>query len=351
MPDLAEDLREAVLDAAARQSPLRIAGGGSKAGYFGRDIDASPLDVTGHCGIVDYQPDELVITARAGTPISELNSALATEGQMLPAECPLFGGAATLGGSVACNASGSGRPWRGALRDCLLGLQFINGHGELLRYGGQVMKNVAGYDVSRLHAGAQGTLGLITEVTLRVVPRPDHEITLAYDLDGQSAIHRMVSLAGLPEPLSGACWSRDTLYLRIAGSEAGVADFRRRRGGDLITRPAPWQALNTLDSAPFSRDLPLWRLSVAPASPLAAPVPDVIDWGGAQRLFAGEHDAKAMQDAAHEAGGRAQLWRGGDRRSEVNGPLGTVEQALQKRLKDALDPRRIFNPGRVFSWL
>lgn len=351
MADIATDLRVAVMDAAARNLPLRIAGAGSKAGFFGRDIDATPLDVTGHRGIADYQPDELVITARAGTPIAELNTALAEEGQMLPAECPLFGGEATLGGSVACNASGAGRPWRGALRDCILGLQFINGNGDLLRYGGQVMKNVAGYDIGRLHAGAQGTLGLITEVTLRVVPRPATEITLAYSLDGQSAIDRMSSLAALPTPLSGACWFAGALYIRLAGSDAGVAGFRHRWGGDPVTEATPWRALDTLEVAPFSDDLPLWRLSVAPGSPLSAPAPDRIDWGGAQRFYAGDHDAAVMHEAARSAGGRAQLWRGGDRRGEVNGTPCPGEQALQQRLKHALDAQRIFNPGRVFSWL
>lgn len=351
MSDIAVDLCAAVKDAAARQSPLRIAGAGSKAGFFGRDIDAAPLDVTAHRGICDYQPDELVITARAGTPIAELNKVLAAEDQMLPAECPLFGGAATLGGSVACNASGPGRPWRGALRDCILGLEFINGDGDLLRYGGQVMKNVAGYDVSRLQAGAQGTLGLITEVTLRVIPRPAAEITLAYPLDAGSAIDHLASLAALPTPLSGACWSADTLYLRLAGSEAGVTAFHRRRGGDPVTDGLPWQALDRLDMEPFCSDLPLWRLSVAPGAPLSGPPPDWIDWGGAQRFVAGDHDPATLHEAAHAAGGRAQLWRGGDRRSEVNGPLCDVEQSLQQRLREALDGQRIFNPGRVFRGL
>lgn len=351
MPDITRDLRATVVDAAARKAPLRLAGAGSKTGFFGRDIDAVALDVTGHSGILDYQPDELVITARAGTPISAINAALAEQEQMLPAECPLFGGAATLGGSVACNASGPGRPWRGSLRDSILGLQFINGKGELLRYGGQVMKNVAGYDVSRLHAGAQGTLGLITEVTLRVVPRAAAEITLAYRCDAPAAIEHMLSLAALPGPLSGACWLADTLYIRVSGSEAGVARFRKCQGGDLVTQQAPWQALDSLDLAPFCDDQPLWRLSVAPGCSLPAPLPDVIDWGGAQRFFAGEHQRTVLRNVADSVGGRVQLWRGGDRRGEVNGPLSKAEQLLQQRLKDALDPHRIFNCGRVFSWL
>ena len=231
MADLSAVLCDSVREAAESGSPLRIAGAGSKAGTFGRAIDATPLDVTGHRGITDYQPDELVITARAGTPIAELNAALLAHGQMLPAECPLFGGSATLGGSVACNASGPGRPWRGALRDCILGIQFINGRGECLRFGGQVMKNVAGYDVSRLQAGAQGTLGVITEVTLRVLPRPTAELTLSYSLDCQAALARMARLAALPGPLSGALWREGRLYLRLSGSETGNAAFVRRWAG------------------------------------------------------------------------------------------------------------------------
>jgi len=351
MADCTETLCDAVLDAVSRRSPLRIAGAGSKSGYCGRDVDAAPLDVTGHRGIVDYQPDELVISARAGTPIAELNAALAARGQMLPAECPLFGGSATLGGSVACNASGPGRPWRGALRDSILGVQFINGRGELLRYGGTVMKNVAGYDVSRLHAGAQGTLGLITEVTLRVLPRPASDITLAYSTDCTTAIERMLSLSALPEPISGACWQAGTLYLRLSGSESTLSDFRRRQGGDAIDEGTPWDSLDTLATAPFADDAPLWRLSLAPGSAVTMPAPDVVDWGGAQRFYSGEQDATEMHATAELAGGRAQLWRGGDRRSEVNGPVPEAAQTLHRRLKSALDPFGVFNPGRVYGWL
>lgn len=351
MADCTDALRDAVRQAAARGTPLRIAGAGSKAGFFGRDIDATPLDVTGHHGITDYQPDELVITARAGTPVAEINAALAAHGQMLPAECPLFGGTATLGGSVACNASGPGRPWRGALRDSILGIQFINGNGDLLSYGGQVMKNVAGYDVSRLHAGAQGTLGLITEVTLRVLPRPATETTLVYSMDRRAAIEHMVAVAAQPGPVSGACWQADRLFIRLSGSAAGSVDFQRRWGGDTVTDGTPWDALDTLDMQPFTGDTPLWRLSVAPGSQAMTPPPEVIDWGGAQRFLAGSHDAASLHRIARDAGGRAQLWRGGDRCSEVNGPAAPTEQALQQRLKQALDPAGIFNPGRVFSWL
>lgn len=349
MADCSSELRDAVLKAIAKQSPLRITGAGSKAGYFGREIEGTALDVTGHRGITDYQPDELVISARAGTPLAQIHAVLAEQNQMLPAECPLFGGAATLGGSVACNASGPGRPWRGALRDSILGLEFINGRGEILRYGGQVMKNVAGYDVSRLQAGAQGTLGVITGVTLRVVPKPAREITLAYPLPAAAALARAVTLAGLPGPLSGACWTGNTLYLRASGTAAGVEDFRRRQGGDLVTDSAPWQALDTLDIPPFSGTAPLWRLSVAPSSPLTGAAPDRIDWGGALRFFTGERNPAIMHDAARSAGGRAQLWRGGDRHSDVNGPMSSVEKKLQRRLKEALDPGGIFNPGRLFS--
>jgi len=351
MADHTDALCDAVREAVARRSPLRITGAGSKTGFFGRDVDAAPLDVGGHRGITDYQPDELVISARAGTPVAEMNAALAERGQILPAECPLFGGNATLGGSVACNASGPGRPWRGALRDAILGIQFINGRGELLRYGGSVMKNVAGYDVSRLHAGAQGTLGLLTEVTLRVLPRPASEITLAYSVDCHAAIERMLSISAVPEPISGACWNSGTLFLRLSGSESALSDFRRRRGGDAVQEAPPWDWLDTLSTAPFSGDAPLWRLSLAPGSGVTTPSPDVVDWGGAQRFYAGEQDATAMHAAAALAGGRAQLWRGGDRRSEVNGPAAEAAQTAQRRLKAALDPFGVFNPGRVFGWL
>ncbi|MFN2329927.1 MAG: glycolate oxidase subunit GlcE, partial [Chromatocurvus sp.] len=200
-----------------------------------------------------------------------------------------------------------------------------------------------------LHAGAQGTLGVITRVTLRVAPEPAMEITLGYALDAPAAIAHMVAVSALPGPLSGACWLEGTLYLRVSGAAAGVKDFRRRQGGDLVSDSQPWRALDTLNSPPFEGATPLWRFSVAPSSPLSGELPDVIDWGGAQRFFTGGHDPATMHDAARSVGGRAQLWRGGDRHSEVNGPLCSVERALQQRLRHALDPDGIFNPGRVFS--
>ena len=218
----------------ANAAPVYIRGGDSKREVVGRSCDAPDLDVSGHSGIIDYQPDELVISARAGTPLAELDAALAEHGQALPFEPPRLGGRATLGGTLACNLSGPGRPWLGSVRDAVLGLQLINGQAQVLEFGGKVMKNVAGYDVSRLQAGALGTLGVITEIHVKVLPQAEASLTLAYEMDAPQARETMCSRAAQPKPLTGAAWVDGRLFLRLAGAQSAVNHNRRpvgRRAG------------------------------------------------------------------------------------------------------------------------
>ena len=226
---------------------------------MGRDCEAKPLEVSGHRGIVDYQPDELVLCARAGTPLRTLQDTLAEHNQVLPFDPPMFGGRATLGGTLACNLSGPGRPWYGSIRDATLGVKLVNGKGELLQFGGKVMKNVAGYDVSRLQAGALGTLGVITEINLKVLPRPESSITLAYEMDAATALATMNRRAVEPKPLSGACWFNGTLYLRLSGAASAVGKTASIWGGSACAETeTPWTGLREMDLPCFTGDAPLW---------------------------------------------------------------------------------------------
>ena len=335
------------------RSPVTISGGGSKRHLAGRDCDYEELDVSGHRGIVDYQPGELVITARAGTPLCEITATLAEQNQILSFEPPLFNGKATLGGTLACNLSGPARPWRGSIRDMVLGVQLINGRCEPLNFGGKVMKNVAGYDVSRLQAGALGTLGVLSEISLKVLPRPQKSLTLRYEMTAQDAVDCMNRRAGEPKPLSGACWLDGQLHLRLSGAASAVDSTATQWGGEILQADeAIWEGLREIALPFFAGNEPLWRFSVKSSAPVTTDFgPTLIDWGGAQRWVRGTHSREALERAAIDAGGHVTLFRGGDRSAEVRSPLSAVEQGLQQRLKKSFDPDGILNPGRLYSWL
>jgi glycolate oxidase FAD binding subunit len=347
--DLTDALREQVKDAAARGRALNIVGFGTKA-FLGRTPRGEPLVVAGHRGILSYAPTELVITARAGTPLAEIDAALADHGQLLAFEPPHFGEGATLGGTIACGLSGPRRPYAGAARDFVLGVKVINGRGEVLTFGGEVMKNVAGYDVSRLMTGAFGTLGVLLEVSLKVLPRPAREMTLVHERSADQALAAMTSWAGKPLPLSAACYDGHRLYVRLSGAESAVSSARTRIGGDELAEGAVfWERLREHHHAFFATGRPLWRLSLPPAAPLLAlPGKWLLDWGGAQRWLCSEADPQTVRQAAESAGGHASLFRGGDRESTVFHPLAPPLRALHGRLKHAFDPQGILNPGRMY---
>jgi len=345
MADQSEQLRDAVAVAAAGNQALYIRGGDSKRDVCGRACAAPALEVGGHTGILDYQPDELVLSARAGTRISELQQALDEYNQVLPFEPPVYAGRATLGGTLACNLSGPARPWLGSIRDAVLGVQIINGQAQLLNFGGKVMKNVAGYDVSRLQAGALGTLGVITQVHLKVMPRPEATLTLAYEMPALRALDIMRTRAGQPKPVTGACWVGGRLYLRLSGAQSAVQHTARQWGGDPVAADI-WEQLREQQHPFFTGDAPLWRLSIAPGAALAKGVSQCLDWGGAQRWMRGD-----LQGYTPPPGAHMSLFAGGDRNSEVRGELEPVQQQLQQRLKNAFDPQGILNPGRLYSWM
>jgi glycolate oxidase FAD binding subunit len=352
----AETLAEKVRQAAADRTPLIINGSGSKA-FYGRSTpgQARMLDVTGQNGIVSYEPTELVITAAAGTPLREIEATLAEGGQRLGFEPPHFGPEATLGGTIACGLSGPVRPYTGAARDFVLGVRIINGAGEILRFGGQVMKNVAGYDLSRLMAGSLGTLGVLLEVSLKVLPRPGAERTLVQAAGETEAIERFNTWAGRSYPLSGAVWDGEALYLRLSGADSAVASAVERIGGDTLPQRQAgsfWTGVREQTHSFFATDAPLWRLSVPPASgPLELPGRGLLDWGGAQRWLASDLPAESVFAAARALGGHATLFRNGDRRGKVFQPLQPALLQLHRRLKTSLDPQGILNPGRLYSEL
>jgi glycolate oxidase FAD binding subunit len=345
MPDaLIERIRAAYRD----DTPLIIHGGGSKTFYGGAD-EGEVLATRKLAGVVDYQPKELVLTARAGTPLADIEALLAEQGQMLAFEPPHFGGGATLGGCVAAGLSGPRRPYAGAVRDYVLGVRVIDGTGQLLRFGGQVIKNVAGYDVSRLMAGALGTLGVLTEISLKVLPRPAAELTLQFERSETEAIRTMNQWAALPLPLSASSWHADLLTVRLSGATSAVHGAYVKLGGEpLDDADAFWQRLRD-QTTPFFDKRPLWRLAVKPTTPpLNLGADQWIEWGGAVRWLASTLPATRLRETAHAAGGHATLFRG---QAPVDGafaPLPPALAALHRNLKQRFDPRSILNRGRLY---
>jgi glycolate oxidase FAD binding subunit len=342
--DRTKDISAAVLAAAAARTPLAIRGSGSKQFLTG-EFDGAALDVTAHRGIVSHEPTELVLTARAGTPLAEIETLLAAHNQMLAFEPPHYGPGATLGGTIACNLSGPRRPYSGAARDFVLGTRIINGKGEILKFGGQVMKNVAGYDVSRLMTGSFGTLGVLLDISLKVLPTPAQEITLMFEMRADEAIHRMNTWAGQPLPLSAACHLGDTLYVRLSGTDTGVHAARVRLGGEHDTGGAAfWQELREHQLLFFAGDAQHWRLSVPSAAPLLdLPGKWLLDWGGAQRWLRTSVNEIDIHDAVEAAGGHALRFRNAERPKLLR-PSSVVASRLVRDLRRAFDPYAIFNP-------
>ncbi len=330
-------------------APLWITGGGSK-GFYGRPVSGTPLTTSTHRGIVAYDPSELVLTVRAGTPLREVEAVLADQDQMLAFEPPHFGESATIGGAIATGLSGPRRPYAGAARDFVLGVKLITGQAEIVAFGGRVMKNVAGYDVSRLVTGALGTLGVLLEVSLKVLPRPPVDLTLVQHRRTAEAIEVMNIWARRSLPLSGCWYDGDRLYVRLSGAESAVRAAHDKIGGEIPANAQEiWLALREQRLSFFSGPLPLWRVAVAPASAaLEVPGKWLIDWGGAQRWLKTDADAETVRRSAAEHGGHATLFRGSDLSGAVFHPLAPALFALHRRVKNAMDPRNIFNPGRMY---
>ena len=341
-----------VRDAAAAGTALRIRGGGSK-DFYGAALDGEVLDTTTYAGIIDYEPTELVLTARAGTSLAAIESAMRARGQMLAFEPPHFARSATLGGAVAAGLSGPRRPYAGAVRDLLLGVRIIDGTGTPLAFGGRVMKNVAGFDVARLMAGALGTLGVIAEVSLKCLPLPRTEATVAFAVSADEAIRRVNEWGGQPLPLSATAYCNGELRVRLSGAVPAVQSALRRLGGEAIAQgEAFWSSVRE-QTHPFfatAADRVLWRLSVRATAPHAdLGSEQFVEWGGALRWIAGGDrvDAGALRTWAASQGGHATQFRGGDRAGDVFQPLPATVAMLHARLKSAFDPQGILNRGRL----
>ena len=350
MNSLIEDWTSQVFDAAETGGKLSIRGSGSKLFYGGAEQGAV-LDVGVNRGIVAYEPTELVVTVRAGTPLAELEAELAGKGQWLAFEPPHFGAGATVGGMLAAGLSGPRRQAVGAVRDFVLGVKMLSGKGEVLSFGGQVMKNVAGYDVPRLMAGSLGTLGVLLEVSLKVLPLPVAERTLRFAISEAGAIEKLNLWGGQPLPISASAWHDGVLNLRLSGAAAAVDAAQRLLGGEpLAEAGAFWAALREQTHAFFAGDAPLWRLSVASVAPPQGLGSTLIEWGGAQRWLR-SGDPLAIRAAAEKAGGHATLFRADDVLKTAVGvfqPLSTPLARIHRNLKNAFDPQGVFNPGRMY---
>lgn len=347
--NLYQELGERVIAASNSGQPLIIKGGGSKQ-FYGRNVTGEVINIRSCSGIIAYEPTELVITAYAGTPIREIENTLAERGQMLPFEPPGFGDYATLGGTVACGLSGPGRPYAGGVRDYVLGIKCLTGKGEILTFGGQVMKNVAGYDVSRLMTGALGTLGIILEVSIKVLPQPEYEIALTRKIDFNTALSHMNAWAGKSLSLSAACYHDGQLDIRLSGKKTAVASARKILAmEESDTGLDYWRQLREQQLAFFKDTKPLWRLSVPSTTgnmDLAGEW--LIDWGGAQRWLKTDEPVDKLRRVTEQAGGHATLFRGGDHDGEVFQPLKPALMQLHLRLKQVFDPDRILNRGRMY---
>lgn len=351
MQHLIDAFIETLRTAASRSTPLSIRGSGSKT-FYGRKIQGEEFRVGEYAGVIEYSPSELVISARAGTPLAELETTLAQENQMLAFEPPHFGPGATLGGTIACGMSGPRRPYAGAARDHVLGIRCLNGNGQLLRFGGQVVKNVAGYDLSRMLTGSLGTLAVLLDITLRVLPRPETELTLQREASSEEAITLFNRWAGQPLPLSAGCHHDGLVSVRLSGFEQGVKAAASRIGGDIVPQAGGfWEQLREQRLAFFADPRPLWRISVAPAAPPLMMQDDgLIDWGGALRWVRTVIPGSVLRQHAASGGGHATLFRNGNG-NEVFHPLPAPLLALHRRLKQSFDPAGILNPGRMYPEL
>ena len=357
-------LIDRVQSAQAQGLQLCIRGGGTK-DFYGEQPQGTPLDTRALQGISSYEPSELVVTVRAGTPLAELEDALAARGQHLAFDPPRFAPGGTVGGMVAAGLSGPARASVGAVRDFVLGATILNGQGQVLSFGGQVIKNVAGYDVSRLMAGAMGTLGVILEVSLKVLPRPPATATLRFAATQAEAIDRLNRWSGQPLPIHASAWHQGVLHLRLSGAKAAVQAAARQlaqgHGGEALDEAeaqAFWLGLRDQAASFFSADhpAPLWRVAVpATTAPLALPQDPaaadatLIEWGGAQRWLRTSAPTAAVRRVAAEVGGHATLFRAAHPRTEVFTPLTPPLAQIHQALKKSFDPHQIFNPGRMYS--
>ena len=338
---------------------LCLRGGGTKE-FYGGALEGETLDLSEYAGIVNYEPSELVLTARCGTPLAELERTLAASNQMIAFEPPHFGAGATLGGCIAAGLAGPRRAanglYYGAVRDFVLGCSLVDGRGDVVRFGGQVMKNVAGYDVSRLLTGSMGTLGILLDVSLKVLPAPAARASLRFGMGEADAVRKLNEWGGRPLPVTASAWCDGELDVRLEGASAAVDAACSTLGGQRIEETEAarfWEGVRNQSHAFFSSPGPLWRLSVpSTAGPLIFPNDpgsrQFIEWGGALRWWRTSAGASSVREAARAASGHATLFRGGDRCSAAFAGLDPVVARLHRNVKNVFDPAGVFNRGRLY---
>ena len=339
-------IKDTISNAQKNKQALRIVGGDTK-NFFGNKAELPLLSTSKFEGIVDYEPSELVITAKAGTKIVQVEELLRQNNQILAFEPPIFGFESTLGGCIASGFSGPRRAYAGSARDFVLGIKMLNNVGEELQFGGQVMKNVAGYDVSRLMTGSFGTLGLILEVSLKVLPRPEHELTLTYELDEKDAINKINVWAGKALPLSGSCFIGRTLSVRLSGNTSAVNAAKQIMGGEINEDTTFWHKLRNQELEFFNKNSDLWRISLKSTTVPLELGPTLIEWNGALRWLYPNCTSDIIFEKAKKAGGHAMIFR-----SQIGNLTGQQQVAggllkLHQKLKRAMDPDNLFNPFRI----
>lgn len=352
--DRALELADGVTSAYDKKQALRIQGGNSKS-FYGRHVSAeATLDISGHRGVLEYEPSELAITVRAGTPLAAVESLLHANGQQLPFEPPHFTGNSTIGGMIATGLSGPSRPYAGSVRDSVLGVKIINGRGKILNFGGNVMKNVAGYDISRTMVGSLGILGVLLEVSIKVMPEPKANLTLASANSLSESLKMIRQWSQRSLPITATCWMDDHLYVRISGSESVLKDTQKITSGEpLDDADTFWKSIRDHQAGFFQNADPLWRLSLPPAAKLSGLNGEqLVEWGGALRWLKSDAAESEIRALAKSAGGHCTLFKCTDSDAPnraVFDQLSPPVLQLHQRLKQAFDPAGILNPGRMYS--
>ncbi len=347
--DLEQTLQEQIRESVANAQPLQIVGNGSKA-FYGNASKGEYLKVSEHSGVIDYDPAELVITLRGGCKLHEVEALLAEQGQMFGFEPPHFSEQASIGGMVASGLCGPRRSYAGGIRDYILGIKIIDGRGDILSFGGRVIKNVAGFDVSRFMVGTMGTLGALLEVSLRVIPKFETEQTLVFQhASAEQHIQWINELAGQPLPISASLWHQQQSLVRLSGSEQGVSNAVKKTGGEKATDI--WPSLREQSHVFYEGQSHIARISLPPTTQFQLDQDQLIEWGGAQRWLVGDNDYPVLRERLQHFGGSLCVYRGASEAVPAFQPLDELLLALQRNLKSKFDPARIFNRGRFYPGL
>ena len=341
------EFKSQITDAKQRSACIRIRGGGSK-DFHGVSLEGDLIETKDFSGVTEYEPTELVLTARSGTPLKDIERTLEENNQILPFEPPHMGSEATFGGCIASGFSGPRRASQGAVRDFVLGARILNADADDLQFGGKVMKNVAGFDVSRLLAGSFGTLGLILESSIKVLPKPEVERTVFFELDHRSALDKMNTLAGTPIPLSATCFDGNRLAVRLSGSEIGVTAARKKIGGETTEESSYWESIKEQTHPFFEAEGCLYRLSINPTAPIDQYDDALIEWNGSTRWIWNNGTLSEHQEFANQYGGYATVFRG-NQQGEPTNMMSPALQKLQQKIKISMDPDGIFGKKRLFT--